>query len=234
MAPSPVVESAPAQSAPRFPRLGARLASAIVLGAIATAAVWYGYPWFDLLIALAATLALFEWFRLCRGWRRPFWVLLGTVYLAAAVLSLFWLRHEPEWGRATTLWLIACVVAVDTGAYFSGRMIGGPKLVPLISPQKTWAGLAGGTLASALVGLIAAIILQVNAVPVIVWSALLGPIAQFGDILESAVKRYFGVKDSGSIIPGHGGILDRIDGLVMAAIVVAVLRGLTKSVLPWP
>ncbi|MEO8559122.1 MAG: phosphatidate cytidylyltransferase [Rhodospirillales bacterium] len=223
-----------AKNSGRFPKLGARLISAVVLGGIAFAAAWYGYPWFDLLIAIGATLALFEWYRLCNGWRRPFWVLLGVLYLAATVLSLFWLRHEPEWGRATMLWLMACVVAVDSGAYFAGRMIGGPKLVPLISPQKTWAGLGGGIVASALVGLIAAIILQMNVLPVVLWSALLAPIAQFGDILESAVKRYFGVKDSGSIIPGHGGILDRIDGLMMAAIVVALLRVLSKSVLPWP
>jgi len=217
----------------RFPRLGARVASAIVLGAIAFAAVWFGYPWFDLLIALGGTLALFEWFRLCGGWHRPFWVLLGTAYLAATVVSLFWLRHEPEWGRATMLWLMACVVAVDSGAYFAGRTIGGPKLVPLISPQKTWAGLGGGMVASILVGLIAATILQANVVTLVVWSALVAPVAQFGDILESAVKRYFGVKDSGHIIPGHGGILDRIDGLMMAAIVLAVIRVLSHGVPPW-
>jgi phosphatidate cytidylyltransferase len=226
-APSPVSEAA------RFPRLGARAISAIVLGAIAAAAVWYGYPWFDLLIAIGGTMALFEWFRLCSGWRRPFWILLGVLYVAATVLALFWLRHEPEWGRATMLWLMGCVVAVDTGAYFAGRTIGGPKLVPLISPQKTWAGLGGGMVASAAVGLIAAIILQANIVNLVIWSALVAPVAQFGDIVESAVKRYFGVKDSGSIIPGHGGILDRIDGLMMAAIVLAVARVLSHSVLPW-
>jgi phosphatidate cytidylyltransferase len=229
----PGAATPPASSSARFPKLGARVVSAVVLGAIAFAATWYGYPWFDLLIAVGATLALFEWYRLCRGWRRPFWVLLGVLYLAATVVSLFWLRHEPEWGRATMLWLMACVVAVDTGAYFAGRTIGGPKLVPLISPQKTWAGLGGGMVAAAAVGLIAAMILQANVLTLVVWSALLAPIAQFGDILESAVKRYFGVKDSGSIIPGHGGILDRIDGLMMAAIVVALLRVLGKSVLPW-
>lgn len=223
------------QTAPgRFPKLRARLVSAVLLGAIAFAAVWIGYPWFDLLIALGGTLALFEWFRLCRGWQRPFWVLLGTLYLAATLVSLFWLRHEPEMGRATMLWLMGCVVAVDTGAYFAGRTIGGPKLVPLISPQKTWAGLLGGAVAAGLVGLIAAIILHLNAVSLIVWSALVAPVAQTGDILESAVKRYFGVKDSGSIIPGHGGILDRIDGLMFAAITLAVVRLLSHDLSPWP
>ncbi len=206
----------------RFPKLGARLISALVLGGIAFAAVWFGYPWFDLLIAIGATLALFEWYRLCKGWR-----------LGATVASLFWLRDEPEWGRATMLWLMASVVAVDSGAYFAGRIIGGPKLVPLISPNKTWAGLGGGMVASAAVGPIAALILQANVFTLIVWGALVAPVAQFGDILESAVKRYFGVKDSGSIIPGHGGILDRIDGLMMAAIVLALARLLSHSVLPW-
>ncbi len=204
-----------------------------MLGGIAFAAVWFGYPWFDLLIAIGGTLALFEWFRLCHGWRRPFWVLLGVLYVAATVASLFWLRHEPEWGRATLLWLMASVVAVDSGAFFAGRTIGGPKLVPLISPNKTWAGLGGGMIAAAAVGLIAALILQANILTLVIWSALVAPVAQFGDIVESAVKRYFGVKDSGSIIPGHGGILDRIDGLMMAAIVLAVLRLLSHSVLPW-
>jgi phosphatidate cytidylyltransferase len=149
-------------------------------------------------------------------------------------VSLFWLRHEPEMGRATMLWLMGCVVAVDSGAYFAGRTIGGPKLVPLISPQKTWAGLLGGAVAAGLVGLIAAIILPANIVSLVIWSALVAPVAQIGDILESAVKRYFGVKDSGSIIPGHGGILDRIDGLMFAAIVLAVVRLLSRDLSPWP
>ena len=227
-------DTAPSPPRPRgFAQLGLRVASGLVLGCVAGFAAWRGFPWYDLLVGLAAALAFAEWRRLTGGWRRRGWLLGGMLYLGVPVAALLWLRHDPEWGLATALWLFATVAAIDTGAYFAGKSIGGPKLAPLISPNKTWAGLAGGTAAAALCGLIAAMILGTHIPTAVLFSMVLAPVAQIGDIGESAVKRYFGVKDSGSILPGHGGILDRIDGLVVAAAFVAAVRLVGGEGMPW-
>jgi len=228
------VDTAPSQPRSRsFAQLGLRIVSGLVLATIAGLAAWRGFPWYDLLIGLVAVIALSEWLRLTGGWRRFGWALCGVIYVGLPVASLLWLRHEPNWGLATILWLFATVAAVDTGAYFAGKTIGGPKLAPLISPNKTWAGLGGGVAAAGLCGLIAALILGTDVLTAVVFSLILAPVSQIGDIAESAVKRYFGVKDSGSILPGHGGILDRIDGLVAAAVFVAALRRIGEGALPW-
>ena len=120
----------------------------------------------------------------------------------------------PAQGRDLVFWLLAVVWATDIGAYFAGRGIGGAKLAPAISPNKTWAGLIGGALAAALVGIIAARLLGSGAIPLAVGGMALAVVAQGGDLLESWCKRRFGVKDSSHVIPGHGGILDRVDGLL--------------------
>ena len=141
----------------------------------------------------------------------------------------------PGNGLAIILWLLAVIWATDIGAYFAGRGIGGPKLAPRISPKKTWAGLAGGMIAAGAVGATAAIVLDwPNAPGVILFSIGLAVIAQGGDLMESAIKRAFKVKDSGSLIPGHGGLLDRLDGLMTAApsvAAVALIGG--EGVLAW-
>ena len=233
---SPVVNADTAPSPPRqrgFAQLGLRIVSGVVLATIAGLAAWRGFPWYDLLLGIVAALALGEWWRLTGGWRRLGWALAGLIYVALPVAALLWLRHEANWGLPTVLWLFATVAAIDTGAYFAGKGIGGPKLAPLISPNKTWAGLGGGALAAGLCGLIAALILGTDVMTAVIFSMILAPVAQIGDIAESAVKRYFGVKDSGSILPGHGGILDRIDGLVAAAVFVAGVRLLGGGAMPW-
>jgi len=149
-------------------------------------------------------------------------VLIGTLYIGIACLSFLWLRNVPEEGRNLVFWLLAVVWATDIGAYFAGRGIGGPKLAPKISPNKTWAGLIGGALSAGLVGVLAAGFLGREAMLLVVGGMLLAVIAQGGDLLESWCKRRFGVKDSSHIIPGHGGILDRVDGL-LAVLPVAFL-----------
>jgi phosphatidate cytidylyltransferase len=230
------VDTAPSPAKGRgFAQLGLRIVSGVVMAAIAGFAAWRGFPWYDLLIGLVAVLALGEWLRLTGGWRRPGWAVGGLIYVGLPVVALLWLRHDALWGLPTVLWLFATVAAVDTGAYFAGKGIGGPKLAPLISPNKTWAGLGGGAVAAGLCGLIAAMILGTDVVSAVAFSIsmVLAPVAQIGDIAESAVKRYFGVKDSGSILPGHGGILDRIDGLVVAAVFVAAVRVLGEGATPW-
>jgi phosphatidate cytidylyltransferase len=166
---------------------------------------------------------------LARALGRPArWPALGAVWLTLPCIALAWLRQAEETGLALVLGLLLAVWACDTAAYFAGRGIGGPKLAPRWSPSKTWAGLAGGMAGSALVGGLWSIASGI-ATPALaaLAGALLAVVAQCGDLAESIVKRRFGVKDSGRIIPGHGGILDRVDGLLFAAPAAAILVGLT-------
>ena len=153
-----------------------------------------------------------------------------------AILSLILLRSAEFGGIAITVYLIAVVTGVDSGAYFVGRSIGGPKLAPTISPNKTWAGLAGGTIAAGFVGLLffyapalggnEVIVLGAfdsGVVGALAVSCIIAPLAQSGDLMESWIKRRRRLKDSGNLIPGHGGILDRVDGYLTAAPVVALI-----------
>jgi phosphatidate cytidylyltransferase len=148
---------------------------------------------------------------------------LGVLYLGLPLLATLWLRMQED-GFALILWLLVAVWATDVGAYFAGRLIGGPKLAPRWSPKKTWSGLLGGAIASAIGSY--AVMLGWPIVPPVVAGALglgLAVVAQAGDLFESAIKRHFGVKDSGTLIPGHGGLLDRIDGLLFAAPALALV-----------
>lgn len=152
--------------------------------------------------------------------RKRFWMPLGAVYIMLPQLALITIREQ---GRGPLLWVLFLVWATDSGAYFAGRAIGGPKLAPRISPKKTWAGLVGGMVCAALVGWA-----MKNGVAPGAWrlaaaSAALAVVAQAGDLAESGLKRYFGVKDSSQLIPGHGGVLDRLDGLLAVAPAVAAL-----------
>lgn len=144
----------------------------------------------------------------------------GAAYVGLPVLALLFLRNQPD-GLLLAFWAMALVWACDIGAYFAGRAIGGAKLMPTVSPNKTWAGLFGGVIAAALFGLV----LTRCGLPVMLALAtpLLAILAQAGDLYESHLKRRAGVKDSGTILPGHGGVLDRLDGLVPVAPVAALL-----------
>jgi phosphatidate cytidylyltransferase len=146
---------------------------------------------------------------------------LGVLYVGLPVLALLVLRGEPH-GILLTFWAMALVWACDIGAYFAGRAIGGPKLAPAISPGKTWAGLAGGVIAAGLFGLALNALFGLPMALALV-TPLLALVSQFGDLFESRLKREAGVKDSGSILPGHGGLLDRLDGLVPVAPIAAIL-----------
>ena len=148
----------------------------------------------------------------------------GVPYLGLAIVALAWLRDDSDAGRANVLFLLLVVWASDIGAYAAGRLMGGPKLAPRISPSKTWAGAAGGLLAAMAVGAAVAFNLNGGIVPhILPVAAGIGVAAQLGDLLESAVKRHYGVKDSGRLIPGHGGLLDRLDGVLTAAPTAALL-----------
>jgi phosphatidate cytidylyltransferase len=162
------------------------------------------------------------------------WLMLCVLYVGLPCVAILWLRAEPL-GLATLLWIFALVWATDTGAYFAGRAIGGPKLMPAVSPKKTWAGLFGGMVAAALAGAVVGFIVD-GASPwlLAVVSAVLAVIAQSGDLGESALKRRFGAKDSSGLIPGHGGVLDRVDGLVTVILAVAAVSALGgESVVAW-
>ena len=153
------------------------------------------------------------------------WVALGVAYVSIPVAALIWLRGGFVEGRQIVLWLLAVVWATDIGAYAVGRALGGRRLAPRISPQKTWAGAFGGTGLAALVGLGAAYAGPglARGLGVVLASLGLSLAAQAGDLAESAVKRRFGAKESGALIPGHGGALDRADGLLFAAPLAAAL-----------
>jgi phosphatidate cytidylyltransferase len=161
--------------------------------------------------------------------RRPT-LALGAIYVGLPILALLLIRKQEE-GLVFTFWALALVWVCDIGAYFSGRAIGGPKLAPAISPNKTLAGLAGGVL---LAGAFGAAMHVFYGLPwrLTLATPVLAIVAQGGDLFESWLKRRAGVKDSGTLLPGHGGILDRLDGLVPVAPLAALLVILPKFY-PW-
>lgn len=213
-----------------------RAISAAVLAPIALGCVWAGGVAFAALVGVAAVVAEFEWLRLCRPWRAVGLPLGGALWIALAGAGLVWLRADPAVGRANLLFVLLIVWGSDIGAYLVGRWLGGPKLAPLISPGKTWSGTLGGIVAAVLVALAAQ-----GWIPGrggIVWgigvAAGLCVIGQAGDLAESWAKRRAGVKDSGALIPGHGGVLDRLDALLAVAPCAALLAlALGRGVLLW-
>ena len=157
-----------------------------------------------------------------------FWISGGLAYAGLLGISLAALRGKGGAGLEATLFLFAVVWGTDILAYFVGRAIGGPKLAPSISPGKTWSGALGGTVAAILAGLAVA---QAFGSP-LAWTSLialtlaLSVVSQIGDLFESSIKRRFGAKDSGTLIPGHGGVMDRVDGLATAAFILFALGAL--------
>jgi phosphatidate cytidylyltransferase len=150
------------------------------------------------------------------------WTLTGTLWIALPCMALLWLERSA--GRGAIFFLLAVVWASDIGAYAFGRVIGGPKLAPKLSPNKTWAGSLGGLFCATLVGAAAATLLGQDTVLLLVAiSFVVAVAAELGDLAESFAKRRFGVKDSGKLIPGHGGLLDRLDSLLAAAVALALL-----------
>lgn len=223
--------------------LGLRVISGVAMAAVAGLALWAGgYVW-ALLVALLAGGVLWEWSKLSSAiasgmMARTSWFFGGVVYVGIAAEMLLMLRMQAA---QMVLLVVLPVLATDIGAYFAGRFIGGAKIAPAISPSKTWAGLAGGMIASALT---CAAFLHF----VLCWQAAAGPfntchspayhamlvavgcagalvalVAQAGDFFESWMKRRAGVKDSGSLLPGHGGLFDRLDGLLAVCFVLGIV-----------
>lgn len=203
-----------------------RIASAIVLIPFALAAAYYGGWAFALFWAAAAVAVAWEWTRLVKG---PVWIACGFVYAAAMFVAPVWLRTDATYGLLAIVLLFAIVWSTDIFGYFAGRAIGGPKLMPSVSPKKTWSGAIAGTLGAMIVAvLVARAFGTFSIVSIACVALLLSVCAQAGDLFESFVKRKFNVKDSSQLIPGHGGVMDRLDGFwaaALAACVIGVSRG---------
>jgi phosphatidate cytidylyltransferase len=178
-----------------------------------------------LVMGFLATWAMAERWRHRRELDQPaLGLAAGVIYIGLAGVALIELRHDGEAGRYNVLFLFLVVWASDIGAYAAGRTLGGPKLAPAISPSKTWSGAAGGLAASVAVGVAAAMAMAPGSPwRAVLVAALLGLATQAGDLLESWIKRRYRRKDSSALIPGHGGVLDRLDGLLAAAPVAALL-----------
>lgn len=160
---------------------------------------------------------------------RSRWAIAGLLYAAAVVLGPTVLRDGGTLGFVAILWLFALVWGTDVAAYFAGRAIGGPKLWPRLSPKKTWSGFIGGTLAGTALALLVVAVAGVRiGLPLAVVTWVVAVASQGGDLLESAVKRRFAAKDAGAIIPGHGGVMDRLDGFLVAAVLAAAI-GLARG-----
>jgi phosphatidate cytidylyltransferase len=199
------------------------------------AAAFFSVPAGIALIAVGAAViwAVGRWRTRSERVREPGWLAAGMLWIGLPCVLLLWLARPEAGGRATVLWIFAIVWATDIGAYAFGRLIGGRRLAPRWSPGKTWAGLVGGIICAGLAGWGAAGLLGVPALPLVLPSAGLAIVGQFGDLAESVAKRRFGVKDSSGLIPGHGGLLDRLDGLLAVIPAVALLTLIGGNVLTW-
>jgi len=207
-----------------------RAVSALTLLPIVLAAIWFEGVYLLALLVVAAILMGREWLRLSGAGFKPLWWLGGVVYIGLPLVSIYWLRGQDN-GTMWVFYALFVVFAMDVGGYFAGRLIGGPKLAPKISPKKTWAGLLGGVGLSLAIGYVFHMWGHVGASmsQMLMASALFAVWSQVGDLFESRLKRASGLKDSGGLIPGHGGILDRVDGLVFALPLIAVLYSVLAS-----
>jgi len=205
------------------------LASMLFVGIASLAAGFEGYVLSVLLLFLGAGATAILARRGQAGWQS-----LGVLYVGFPCIAIIWIRAQHDQGLATLFWLLALVMAVDTGAFAAGRLIGGPKLAPRISPRKTWAGLAGGVVAAMLIGWTTSLWLGFSSqLALILVSGALALVEQAGDLAESAFKRRFGVKDSSQLIPGHGGVLDRVDGLLAVSLAVGLAEYFLGGISAW-
>lgn len=208
------------------------IAGWLTIAAVFLVQAWLGGYW-AMAVALVGGAFLGAMARGCNGLDR-LWVGSGIPYLAAAALALLWLRALEGLGMALVLFLMVTVWATDVAAFLVGRELGGPRLWRDVSPSKTWAGLAGGMLAAGGAGGMVAVGFGASSP----WLAALMGVAiavagQAGDLFESGLKRRYKVKDSGTLIPGHGGLLDRVDGLLMAAPMLAVFHAMLGASIGW-
>jgi phosphatidate cytidylyltransferase len=202
---------------------GAGMAVVAVLLAI------HGGILFALFWLAAGAVIFWEWFNLVStSDRRRQWLAAGAVYAAAAGLCPIILRADTDYGLVAILFLFVVVWTTDIAAYFVGRFAGGPKLWPAISPNKTWSGALGGLAGAIIVAFVLASFAALSHRATVVLAVVLSIASQAGDLFESHLKRQFGVKDASHIIPGHGGVMDRLDGFIFAA-ALATLIGFARG-----
>jgi phosphatidate cytidylyltransferase len=198
-----------------------RVISAIILIPVALYAILISKDLFLLLAIMAAIIMTSEWVEITKSakdFRR--WRLIGFFYILIPVYAVIKIRYLD---LNILLWMFAIIWSTDIFAFFAGRIFKGAKLAPAISPNKTWSGLVGGVLASVAIGFLSSFMFKGDIAFFMFISALLSVLEQVSDLCESKVKRHFGVKDSGNIIPGHGGLLDRLDGMIFVAPTVLLL-----------
>lgn len=216
---------------PGLPGTASILHAIIVVAASVVAGLGlYGPALIVMVVGIATTMI----YGAVRG-RTPIWSGLGILYLVVPTIALIWMRGAQA-GVEMLIWLLLIVWATDIVGILAGKALKGPKLWPRISPNKTWSGAIAGVIAAGVVGAITAALREKATLGIMIpLSVALSIVSQFGDLAESAVKRYYGVKDTGTLIPGHGGILDRIDGLLLALPAAAAIALLNKgSALIWP
>lgn len=207
-----------------------RIVSAIVLAVLAIGSTWAGGWIFIAVWAVLSLIVVQEWMTITRI--KPgfaFWGGAGIIYATALFFSVIALRGDSRFGLPAICFLFAIVWASDVFAFFAGRAFGGPKLAPSISPKKTWSGMIGGLAGGVMAGLVLLMLFSLPVKPVhAVLAGVLSLASVGGDLFESAFKRKFNVKDSGRLIPGHGGFMDRLDGFVFAA-ALAALIGISRA-----
>jgi phosphatidate cytidylyltransferase len=206
-----------------YSNIFARTITTLILAPIILYFTYQGGIFFDAIIITITAMMAFEWSALTSSNKRLMWKIIGLVYIAAPCVSMIYLINTIQ-GSAIITWLMLTVWITDIAAFFSGKIIGGPKLVPTISPNKTWAGFIGALIAALLLGFVIAEYLQpISTINLIFATIIISIAALVGDLLESWIKRQFHIKDSGKIIPGHGGILDRVDGFIIASPVMVLI-----------
>jgi len=207
--------------------LSVRTLTGLVMIAVALLASAVGGTVFAVFVAAIATAMFYEWTRLVKGWGGAWWIS-GFFYALLPALALLWIRERDAHGLELLLWTFLVTWSTDIGAYFAGRKFGKRKLAPSISPGKTVEGLYGGVAAATIISGAWAVTTGLG-YPLLLLAPIFAVAAQGGDLFESSLKRRAGVKDSGNWIPGHGGFLDRLDGLAPVAVLTAAaqLIGLT-------
>ena len=201
-------------------QLALRTVVAAILAAVTLVCLWIGDWAFAILVAVGAGLIFAEWRTLTRPWG-PGWFVGGVLYALLPATALLWLRMGPS-GATIVLWAFVVTWATDIFAFFVGRSFGGPKLSPRYSPNKTWSGLIGGVVGATIAA--GWLVVEAGLPRVLIGAApLFALAAAAGDLFESAIKRRAAVKDAGGLLPGHGGVMDRLDGLVPVAVLTLLL-----------